>query len=219
MSGRAADIGARMWLLMLLDAAERYAIAPIPVARLHRLVYLANAMAPVYDLPTPDGYILKNLRGPFFPAVQWDVDRMAAQGLVTLANTGRVEDQHGWRLVADYGLSKKGMEVVDFACTLEEVAEKAAFLREVVRAFTAMDLDASDRDASLLEDVGYAVADDQAPVDFRTAANNLTMLAADRIASRGGDGEEGRGRRAEVHLYLKYLERVWVKRSEAARVA
>ena len=219
MSGGTADIGARMWLLMLLDAAERYAIAPLPVARLHRLVYLANAMAPVYDLPTPDGYILKNLRGPFFPAVQWDVDRMAAQGLVTLSATGRVEDEHGWRLVADYGLSRRGMDAVDFACTLEQVAEKAAFLREVVRAFTAMDLGAAQRDASLLEDVGYAAADDEEPVDFRTAANNLTVLAANRIASRGREGEDGRSRRAEVHLYLRYLERVWAKRSEAARVA
>jgi len=218
LSGGTADIGARMWLLMLLDAVERYAIAPLPVARLHRLVYLANAMAPVYRLPTPDGYILKNLRGPFFPAVQWDVDRMAAQGLVTVANTGRVEDEHGWRLVADYGLSRRGMDAVDVACTLGEVAEKAAFLREVVRAFMMMDLDAADRDASLLEDVGYAAVDDQAPVDFRTASNNLTVLAADRIAS-GEDGGEGRSRRAEVHLYLRYLERVWVKRSEAARVA
>ena len=50
----------RMWLLLLFDASERCGIAPLSVERLHRLVYLANTLSPVYDLLVPDGYILTN---------------------------------------------------------------------------------------------------------------------------------------------------------------
>lgn len=207
-----------MWLLMLLDGTERHALAPLAVARVHRLVYLANAMAPVYDLPTPDGYILKNQRGPFFPAVQWDLDRMTAQGLVTVRSSRRVRDRHGWRLDAEYGLSPRGARAVDTASTLDIMAQKGAFLREVVRAFASMDLQGADQDSSLLRDVGYAYADDQEPVDFRTAERNLTALAAARIG-RGTEGREERSRREKVHLYFRYLERVWVKDNEGARVA
>ena len=213
-----ADLGARMWLMLLLDAAGRSALAPMGVSRLHRLVYLANAMAPVYDLPTPDGYILKNRLGPFFPAVQWDVDRLAAQGLVLVSGSRRVRDGRSWRLQADYGLTQRGMAAADVACDLEAVAAKAAFLREVVRAFGAMRLDDDDQDGSLLEDVGYARADDGTPVDFRTAESNLTVLAAARIAGIDED-RPGDGRRAEVHLYFRYLERVWAKRAGARNVA
>lgn len=218
MSPAVADLGARMWLLLLLDAAERSALAPLAVSRLHRLVYLANAMAPVYQLPTPDGYILKHKRGPFFPAVQWDVDRLGAQGLVAVTNSTRVKDGLGWRFDADYGLTKRGMDATDTACSLDVVARKAAFLREVVRAFAAMRLDGAEQDASLLQDVGYARVDDEAPVDFRTAEDNLTVLAAARIAGVGDD-QPGDSRRAEVHLYFRYLERVWAKRSGTKNVA
>lgn len=46
----APDLTARMWLLLVFDACERAGVAPLSVERLHRLVYLANALAPVYDL-------------------------------------------------------------------------------------------------------------------------------------------------------------------------
>jgi hypothetical protein len=126
-TGFPVDLGARMWLLLLLDAAERSGIAPVSVKRLHRLVYLANAMAPVYDLLTPDGYILKYKRGPFFPAVQWDIDRLSAQGLAQVSNSKRLEDELGWWFEANYSLTKLGMEAVDTAITLDESAVRPHF--------------------------------------------------------------------------------------------
>jgi hypothetical protein len=76
----------RVWLILLLDACERTGTAPLSVSRLHRLVYLANTLTPVYNLFVPDGYVLKYRRGPFFPAVHWDVGRLVAQGLVFAKN-------------------------------------------------------------------------------------------------------------------------------------
>lgn len=206
---------ARMWLLSVLEAADRIGVAPLSVGRLHRLVYLANAMAPVYDLLTPDGYILKYKRGPFFPGVQWDIDRLSVQGLASVTGLVRKRDELGWWFDADYSLTTAGRDAHDYAARLDEVARRSAFLREVVRAFAAMlrseQLDDSQADATLLEDIGYARADAQGPVDFRSASTNLTALAAADLGRRIPKGEM-RSRRAEVHLYFKYLERSWQSR-------
>jgi hypothetical protein len=82
----------------------------------------------------------------------------------------------------------------------------------VVRAFASVlrseRLAEVQADATLLEDVGYSRADAEGPVDFRTAAKNLTALATVSLGRRITDGET-RNRRAEVHIYFRYLERVW----------
>jgi hypothetical protein len=216
---RRAVLSARMWLLALLDGAERTGIAPLSVRRLHRLVYLANAMAPVYDLLTPDGYVLKFKRGPFFPEVQWDIDRLSVQGLATVGGTSREKDDLGWWFEAEYSLSQSGMAAVDYAMRLEQVGEKAAFLREVARAFSALlrqeNLSESNADEALLRDVTFERADMEGPIDFKIASENLSVLAASAIGGKVGDGRAV-GRRAEVHLYFRYLEQTWDRQQGAA---
>lgn len=219
MNQRPSVLSARMWLLTLLDAAERIGIAPISAQRLHRLVYLANAMAPIYDLLTPDGYLLKYKRGPFFPEVQWDIDRVCAQGLAVAFNLKSFKDDLGWWFDADYSLTKIGMAAVDKAIGLEEMARKAVFLREVVRAFASVIKDKKpheERDGVVLMDVTYTQADFEAPIDFEEASRNLTSLAADAISRRVGTREMV-GRRQTVHLYFRYLDRVWELQQDRAR--
>lgn len=219
MSQRIGVLTARMWLLTLLDAAERIGIAPLSAQRLHRLVYLANAMAPVYDLLTPDGYLLKYKRGPFFPEVQWDIDRVCAQGLANASSLKTLKDDLGWWFEADYGLTQTGMAAVDKALGLADMARKANFLREVVRAFSSVlqdETDKSDQDDIVLMDISYDHADNQGPIDFDTASRNLTVLAADAIARRVGK-EETASRRQKVHVYFRYLDRVWDLQQGRAR--
>lgn len=219
MTERRTLLSARMWLLTLLDGAERTGIAPLSVRRLHRLVYLANAMAPVYDLLTPDGYLLKFKRGPFFPAVQWDIDRLSVQGLATVSGASRKKDDLGWWFEADYSLSAMGMKAVDHAMQLEAIGEKAAFLREVARAFSAiLRQEASSEataDDALLADVTFKHADAGGPIDFKVASENLSALAATTIGNTVGEGSSV-GRRAEVHLYFRYLEQAWDRQQGAA---
>ncbi|MBZ9882729.1 hypothetical protein LB535_10225 [Mesorhizobium sp. CA10] len=211
MNQRTGILSARMWLLTLLDAAERIGIAPLSAQRLHRLVYLGNAMAPVYDLLTPDGYLLKYKRGPFFPEVQWDIDRVCAQGLAAISNLKTFNDDLGWWFEADYSLTEGGMAAVDKAIRLAEMSRRATFIREVVRAFASVLRDEEPPEAPddvVLMDVTYKNADADGPIDFETASRNLTSLAADAIARRVSSNETA-GRRETVHLYFRYLDRVW----------
>jgi hypothetical protein len=137
-----------MWLLFLLDASERAGIAPLSVERLHRLVYLANALAPVYDLLVPDGYILKYRRGPFFPAVHWDIGRLVAQGLVSASDSRPIKDDLGYWIVSNYSLSAAGMNAVDCALSIDTAPSKATYLQEVALAFAT--LETADRDSAAL---------------------------------------------------------------------
>lgn len=196
-----AILVARMWLLLLLDAAERAGIAPLSVERLHRLIYLANALAPVYDLVVPDGYILKYRRGPFFPAVHWDIERLVAQGLVAAADATLIKDDLGYWISANYSLSEKGMEVVDRAEEIDTIPPRAVYMREVALAFATLELEGRDRAA--LSDVNYESAVEETPVHYGDDKDNLAPFAAASLLSEDTPSV----RRLKLHRYFQYLER------------
>ena len=95
-----ANLRTRVWLLILLDGAERAGLTPMSKERFHRLVYLANSLAPIYDLPPPDRKILKYKHGPFYPDVQWDLDRLAVQGLVEILKIKHIRSKLPYRRAA-----------------------------------------------------------------------------------------------------------------------
>jgi hypothetical protein len=192
-----------MRLLLLFDASERAGIAPLSVARLHRLVYLANALAPVYDLLVPDGFILKYRRGPFFPDVHWDVGRLVAQGLLSAEGSRAIKDELGYWIVANYSLSSQGMAAVDFAAGIETLTPKATYLREIALAFAA--LESKERDESALADVNYESAVEDTPVYFGDDDENLAPAAAEALLEEGAPAV----RRLKLHRYFQYLESAW----------
>lgn len=198
----------RMWILLLLDASERSGIAPLSVERLHRLVYLANALAPVYELLVPDGYILKYRRGPFFPAVHYDIGRLVAQGLVRATDSRPIKDDLGYWISANYSLPKAGMRVVDEVFSIETVRPKALYLREVALAFAGLDV--SDRDNAALLDVNYDSVAENTAVSFGDGEDNWSP-AASKVLSSPTDLSV---RRLRLSRYLQYLEQAWRHRQE-----
>ena len=92
-------------LLMLLDAAERAAIAPLASRRLHGFAYLADVLSPVWGLPAFDGKILRLEGGPHYSDLQEELDRLVVLGLVEVSNLNYVtRGEDGARLEGDYGL-------------------------------------------------------------------------------------------------------------------
>ena len=67
-------------ILTLLDSATEAGLAPIGIIPFHAFAYLANVLAPVWDMPAMDGKILKRLGGPFYPVLQRDLDRLVGRG-------------------------------------------------------------------------------------------------------------------------------------------
>ncbi len=98
-----------MRLLGILDAAEIAGSSPLPISAVHVIAYLADVLAPVWDLPailTPS--ILKKVGRPFFPSLQSDLDGLVGCGVVRAT---RVEYNRGpgddWELGADYALNRE----------------------------------------------------------------------------------------------------------------
>jgi hypothetical protein len=76
----------RVRLVMLLDTADYAMISPVSTGRLHAFAYLADVLSPVYHLLPMSGRIYKRAIGPYFPELQWELDRLIGMALVNVSD-------------------------------------------------------------------------------------------------------------------------------------
>jgi hypothetical protein len=208
-----AHVRRRAWLLMLLESAERSGIVPIESMRLHRLVFLANCLAPVYDLPAADGKILKYQRGPFYPELQWDIDRLVVQGLVVMLDLNHVVDDFGPWFTANYTLSVQGIDAVRIIVSTPNGARVYGYLAEVAAAFATLPETA--RQDAALEDATYSnpFIREGSLIDFgEWQRENFSEAAAHAFNAALPDNVR-LTRRDELHLYFRYLDRMVERRA------
>jgi hypothetical protein len=196
------------WILLLLNAAERAGLTPIETPRLHRLAYFANCLAPVYDLPAADGKIMKFVRGPFYPDLQWDIDRLVAMGLVELRTFEPFRDAQGWWFSASYVMPPAGIAIISTIRESPRLARIYEFQLELAAAFA--DLPEDVQNTSGERDATYA--DPKVPegalIDFADwDRRNFTDQAAELLASHA-PANLRLGQRDRIHLYFRYLRRV-----------
>lgn len=203
-----SSLGRRVWLLLLLRACARAGLRPISKIRLHRLIFLSNCLAPVYGERPLDEQIIKYKWGPFYPDAQWDVDRMAMQGLVALSDVGVSKDkQLGWWLHANYELLPGGRELTDELLHTLSLDKVFQFLIELASAYATLDDAVLDEVA--LRDATYsapAIAE-WAPIDFSSDDRNYSAITA--AAFRDFLPQYvAPNAREQVQLYLRYLARI-----------
>ena len=212
----------RCRLLILLDAAERAAIAPLPSKRLHAFAYLADVLSPVWDLPPFDGKILTLEGGPHYADLQDELDHLVVTGLVEVFELKYVgRGQSGARLEGNYALDFSSPHLQHLLAALGAEEGKSpidgddrrvhAFLVELAGALAILSDDQVDR--AISKDVTYrsgplgenvvdfaAWAEDpwKANPSWRTADRFSTFLPKD---SKITDGEK-------IYLYASYLGRV-----------
>lgn len=203
-----ASMGRRIWLLLLLRACARAGLRPVSKLRLHRLIFLSNCLAPVYGETPLDEKVIKYKWGPYYPEAQWDIDRMAIQGLVALTDVEVSKDKrNGWWLHANYELLAKGRELCEEVIEVMLLEKVFEFLSELAHGYATLDDAVLDNVA--LKDATYnapAVAE-WAPIDFSEIKNNYSALTA----SAFGDLlpiQVSPNAREQVQLYLRYLARV-----------
>ena len=96
----------RCRLLLLLDAAEKAGVAPLPSARFHALAYLADVLSPVWDLDPFDGKVYKSDGGPRYPDLQREIDALVVLGLVQVSDLSyEATADAGARVVGHYALN------------------------------------------------------------------------------------------------------------------
>ena len=204
---RWAPIRRRVRLIMLLHASESAGLAPIGILQLHSLAYLSNVLSPVWELRPLDGKVMKRRGGPFYPALQHDLDGLVSQGLVLITNLGYERDSDGrWRLDGAFYLNHAFADaVIRQYRNYEAEYHLATFIDELAYAFSA--LSEEDLQSVVSEDATYT---DQLMafgnvVDFgewRTL--NYSANAAnyfDRLLSGGTLPTLGE----KLHLYARHL--------------
>lgn len=196
-------------ILMLLHAATEASLAPIHVVPFHAFAYLANVLAPVWDMPALDGKILKRKGGPFYPDLQHDVDRMVGKGMVLVHGVHHVRGPDGrWRVEGTYGLNPDlSRAALAYLLGRRDEGRVASFVQELAYALSA--LGESEFDRALVEDATYSdpsfSEDNVLDFDEWTRRNPSANAAAyfDHFFPGGTKATPGE----RLHLYVRHLHR------------
>lgn len=119
----------KTWTLLCVAEASRLGLSPLASAQLHVLLYLANTLAPLFNVARVRGRVLKRGPFPFYPDVQREVDRLAFAGVLSIE---RVDFGPKGHLAAHYGLAASAQQI---RSQLLEVSPEA---RRTARLFSEL---------------------------------------------------------------------------------
>lgn len=155
-SNNSAALRRRARILLLLDAAREAGLAPIGVMTLHGFAYLSNVLAPVWDMPSLEGSILKRKGGAFYPELQHEVDRLVGLGMVIISGLSHSLDGTGrWRLEGRYELNAAlSSPTLETLHALPGEGRVASFVLELGYALSA--LSNEELAAAFIEDATYS---------------------------------------------------------------
>lgn len=205
-------------ILLLLDAAERAAVAPLSTDRLHALAFLADVLSPVWHLPAFDQVVVKSSGGPFYPELQREMDRLVAAGLLEVTNIRYIpRPRGGARIEGRYGLRFGSKHLEDLLGRLGARGPEAAldpgdvqvhaFLVELAGALARLPNAEVDRAAT--SDVTYSdrQIDNNNLIYMAPAArSNRSVETAERFATFMPDGAN-LSPGEKLYLYATYLGR------------
>jgi hypothetical protein len=197
----------RVRVITLLDAAESAGLAPMPVTHVHAAAYLSNVLAPVWELWPLDGRLLKRRGGPFYPEIQYELDRMVGQGVVVISNVSHILDQSsGWRLEGSYRLNRSFADpIIARIDSFPDEREIATFIRELLFALATMAddelVDAISQDATYMD----ANVDIGSVIDFdEWTHRNFSANAAQHFAEFT-DARQFTTAGEKIHLYVSHM--------------
>jgi len=197
----------RVWLAFLADAGYRAGLLPLSKRRVHRLVFLSNCLAPLFEATPNTAQIVKYKHGPFYPQIQWQLDRLATMGVLNIANIEYTHDRRGWWVDADYGLGPL-MEPVLSHCRRTAYGERLGdYLTEVVAGFASLRAAALDEVALRDENYDRSGTTDDTFIDFSEQEENFSLQTAKAFRTVLPH-ELVPTRKEELFLYMRFLEAV-----------
>lgn len=202
------ELGRRTWMLLLMDAIDRSGLAPMASSEIHQLAFYANGLTPVYEMELRGPELLRLKRGPFYPGVQWDLDRLVGTGLLRLGTIDYQWEAGETWLLASYRLSEPGRQSSARALHAPRAVRTLHFLMEVVDAFARMGLREA-REAAIWNDATYGDPElvERALIDLADPEQNATLWTADLFGSYANSRIPLKPRE-KLHLYFRYLQRL-----------
>jgi hypothetical protein len=193
---------------MLLDAADYALISPIDTGRLHAFAFLADVLSPLYDFTPLSGRILKRSAGPYFPDLQWELDRLVGAGLVDVSNLKSVVEESAAFLTAEFSLKRdRAASILDNVYGDESFLELRDFLRELAGALAGVPLEKLDE--TTRTDVTWDSGHPGAVVDYAEwRARNYSEASARKIGNIARETLQVElGPAAKLSLYVQYLKK------------
>lgn len=211
MTGAGLKVRRRVRLLMLLDAADYAVISPISVSRLHAFAFLADVLSPIYNLTALSGNIVKRRVGPYFPELQWELDRLIGMGLVEVSSLNPVIEVSRAYLDASFSLNRvKSQQLLDVAREDISILALQDFFRELASALGSVP--DNDLDATTQADVTWETGHAGSVIDYAEwRARNYSDLSAKRIEEVAREhyklANVSLSPGAKISLYVQYLRR------------
>jgi len=195
----------QVWLIFLMGAAQKAGLLPISKMLLHRIVYLSNCLAPLFETAPTTATIVKYKRGPFYPRLQWYLDRLAALGIIMVQDLRYIQDKHGNWMEANYLVNGATWEIIDTCKQIHYGRQLEDYLTEMVFAIGTTSRRTWDETA-LYDSIYDAPGKSEgAFIDFSDPENNLSIQTArafQDVLPKGFIVSP----KEEMFLYLRFLE-------------
>lgn len=205
------QIRRRIRILMLLDAADYAVISPIPIPRFHAFAFLADVLSPIYHFAPLAGRILKRRAGPYFPDLQWEIDRLIGLSLVSPHELTPVIENQGTYVSGALVLERqRSEELLQRVYSEPEFQSHRDFFRELAGALS--NIEDADLDAATQLDVTWGAGHRGAIIDYAEwRAKNYSAMSADHIEEVATQALGRHGGKllpsAKINLYVQYLRR------------
>ena len=182
MSWRTQRVKHRVRLIQLLAAADRAALAPISVDKLHAFAYLADILSPVWNLRPFEDRIGRTGRSPYYPDLQRELDIMVAMGLVAPSDVSyRRKDGEAAVLTAHFAIQNGSARIgpIMSACTDDtELAAQQSYLNALADALASLPDD--DISAAATRDLVYenSFSESQDFIDLASLSSRTSRAVA-----------------------------------------
>ena len=196
---------------MLLDAADYSVISPIPLLRFHALVFLADVLSPIYNFVPISGRILKRRTGPYFPDLQWEVDRLIGLNLVVPQGLVPIIEGSSAHIDTSIALHRPyAFDLLHLIYSDQQFTHYRGFFRELAGALS--NLDDKELDAATQADATWSAGHTGAVIDYAewraknfssTSTKRLEDMTAESLGIRNFQLSPG----AKLNLYVQFLRR------------
>lgn len=199
------QILARSWVLLAMDACDRAGLTPLSKIRLHRLIFLSNCLADLFRTMPPSKRVLKYKRGPFYPDVQWHLDRLATMGLAGISNFAIEQDQFGPWMKAEYSITQLGIDAARKIRATPFGHSTSGYIDELTFSFAT--LNGRHLDQVALQELNYSAPGiaEGALITFEDSSTNLALKKTADFESFAPAILNSR-LREKLLLYLKYID-------------
>ncbi len=194
-----------VWLVFVMGAARKAGLLPIHKDLFHRIIFLSNCLAPLFQETPAVATVVKYKRGPFYPAIQWYLDRLAVQGVLEVSDVSYTQDSYGSWMDAKYFTNGRTQSIIETCTQIQYGRRLEEYLTEMV--FAVASIDGRTWNSAALYDANYDEPgkSEGAFINFTELNDNLSVQTAQEFQTVLPNSMII-SPREEMFLYLRFLE-------------